>query len=274
MRRLLLAGTLLLAACTSQTGTSTTLQSMAETTAAPTSTAPAATVSTTAPPTTEPAPNPLEAGIRSVDRADVVFDAIGIDGFRSTSSVLASADPEQTEIILQSEIQSAYQRTPAAVEMLLETAGAGVASTSLELRAIEEAFWVRQDGGDWASEPSLAPLLSLANVSLLSPEALETVLPVLEEVGQEEVGGRQALHVRGGMEPLRVFLSAAGVSDLNRFSELQFGEIDLWLDLAGFVSKAEYRFGGVRAVDLQTEYYRAGFELSGFDEPVSVEPPG
>lgn len=261
---------LLVAAC-SASATTTTVATTVPTPTVPTVTSTAAPASTT---TTTEAPEPVLAdGVEGLDLAKEVFDASRVERFRARTEIVSSSDAEESAILLASYIDGAYERTPAGVQLAVQTAGAGSGNVDVEIIAVGDDAWVRTAEGDWEQDRTALQLLALANVSLLSPASLEIILPVLDEVGEEEVAGRPAVHLQGGVDELQAFLSANGVRDLNAFNELTEGSIDLWLDRAGFVSKAEYRFGGVIASTLATEYYRASFELSDFDGDFNITPP-
>lgn len=271
MRKLLVIS-LLLVACTSTEGT-TTVGSGTEP-SIDTTTSPSVTTSTTEPEATTTTVVPvLGDGVAGLELADVVFGASRAERFRATTEIVSAADEDEQEIVFASFLQAAYQREPAGVEISVQTSGAGGGDVDIDIVAVDASYWVREAGGDWKQDPAAAQLLSLASVSLLSPSALDVVLPVLDEVGEEEVAGRPALHVQGGVQALEVFMAATGVQDLNAFRDLEYASIDLWIDFAGFVSKAEYRFGGVKAATLEPEYYRASFELAGFDEDFTISPP-
>ncbi|NND01315.1 MAG: hypothetical protein HKN91_00875 [Acidimicrobiia bacterium] len=270
MRFLILSLAGVLCACSATPAGTTTSNSATTATVAATS-APTTTTEAT---TTTMAPVPvLGEGVESLDLAAEVFGASRVDRFRADTEIVSSRDEAETEVIFASNIAAAYQRQPAGIELSVKTTGAGASDIDVQIVALDESYWVRQAGGQWDQDPAAASLLSLASVSLLSPATLEVILPVLDEVGEEEVAGRPAIHVTGGIEELEVFLTATGVQDLNSFSELTIGSIDLWLDRSGFVSRAEYRFGGVMAATLATEYYRATFELSDFDGAFEIMVP-
>ena len=269
MKRLLPA-LLVVAACT--TGGATTTPAVAPSTqpprTVPTPTTVPATTTTSGPP--EPV---LADGVEGLDLAKEVFDASRVERFRARTEIVSSSDAEESAILLASYIDGRYQRSPAGVQIAVQTAGAGSGDVDVEIIAVGDDAWTRTAEGEWEQDRTALQLLALANVSLLSPASLEIILPVLEEVGEEEVAGRPAIHLQGGVDELQAFLSANGVQDLNAFNELTEGTIDLWLDRAGFVSKAEYRFGGVIASTLATEYYRASFELSDFDGDFEITAP-
>lgn len=261
---------MVVAACSA----SATTTSVATTVPTPTVPPVTSTIAPASTPTTTEAPEPVLAdGVEGLDLAKEVFDASRVERFRARTEVVSSSDAEESAILLASYIDGTYQRSPAGVQIAVQTAGAGGGDVDVEIIAVGDDAWFRESGGEWEQDRTALQLLALANVSLLSPASLEIILPVLDEVGEEEVAGRPTVHLRGGVDELRAFLTANEVQDLNAFSELTGGTIDLWLDRSGFVSKAEYRFSGVVASTLATEYYRASFELSDFDGDFEITAP-
>ncbi len=260
------------AACSGGVGATTSVAAVPETAPASATTA-ATTVPSVTTTTTEALAPVFSDGVEGLDLAAAVFDNSRVERFKARTEIVSSSDPEEAIILLGSFVDSAYQRSPAGVQVAVKTAGAGGGDVDVEIIALGDDAWVRTAGGPWDQDQAGLQLLALANVSLLSPASLEIILPVLEEVGEEEIAGRPTIHLQGGVDELQSFLSANGVQDLNAFNELTEGTINLWLDRSGFVSKAEYRFGGVVASTLATEYYRASFELSDFDGDFEITAP-
>ena len=249
----------LVAACSSAPAVTTAVSST--TTVAPTTTT---TVTTTLPPVVV-IPDPGDGPV-VVDPSGEVFDATDLARFRSSTSVLLSRDEAGTDVIIESTIAAAYVREPEAIEATVSSSDVVVSVVG-----IGEQFWLNQGDG-WELNPLAQQLLALASVTALAPDSLDSVLADLTDIGIESVGGRPAVHYQGGATDVQTWLGAS--PELDQFSELETGTIDVWVDEAGFVSKADYAFGGTRVNSSATEYYRATFELFDFDADFEITAPG
>ncbi|MDH3307856.1 MAG: hypothetical protein OEO77_10100 [Acidimicrobiia bacterium] len=252
MRRLLAALALMTAACTTATVTTTTGP-------APTTTAPIATTTTFA-----------DAGDdTSVEfDAEAVFEATGAGTFRSKTAVQVSRDPEGSDVVVRSTIDASYQRNPSAIQAAIVIEG----QLAVEVIRIGETYWLNE-GGAWRTDPLGEQVLELASVSVLAPSAVRRARPSLEDLGPEMVNGRPTTHYRGGAEQLAVILSVSGDERLAGFTTIDTATIDLWVEDAGFVVKADYEFGGIRQGAAAPEFYAATFELYDFDGGFTIEAP-
>ena len=264
MRKTLFLCVVLLGACTPATTTTTT----------------AIDTATTVPPTTLPpmtlATSTTVAGdssTTSVIQPDPevarptgdVFVNTDLERFRSSTDILLSRDEAGADVIISSTVEAAYLRSPESIEATI-TSGEQVA----HVIGIDDRFWI-DDGTGWQENPAAGQLLSLTSVTALTPETLAPVLDQLTNVGVEDVNGRPAIHYQGGTADIQTWLG--GSPELDQFSTLDIGSIDVWIDDAGFVTKAKYVFGGTRLNSSATEYYRAAFELFDFDAEFEIVPP-
>lgn len=250
---------LALSSCTTPTVETTT------TTLAPTTTTTTAVTTTTT--TTVVTADPGD-GPTGEDLAGAVFANTAIQSFSAHTEVLVSRDREGTQPTVSSVIDTVYQRDPSAV--LLEIVLNGN-PTSVTL--YEGAAWIKQ-GDEWTQSALADQVVSLASVSLLSPETVGVILPSLEEIGEEEIAGRPAVRYSGGPEVFTTLVDVSTDLNLAEFTDLEYATIDIWVDKAGFLAKADYRFGGTRGEAAFAEYYVATFELTEFDLDVEIEQPG
>lgn len=202
------------------------------------------------------------------DLAGAIFTNTAAASFSAHTEVIVSRDAEGTQPTVSSIIDTVYQRDPSAV--LLEIVLNG---TQTSVTLYEGAAWLKQDGV-WVQSPLADQVVSLASVSLLSPATVNVVLPALDEVGEEEIAGRATIHYAGGTEVFDTLVDVSTDLNLAEFTDLEYASIDIWVDKAGFLSKAEYRFGGTRGEAAFPEYYVATFELVAFDLDTEIEPPG
>lgn len=257
MDRAFVAVLVLVSACSSAV-TTTTVAPQPPTTVGSTSTLPGSTTTAVIVPDEGDGPG---AAPPSGD----VFVSTGLERFRSSTEILLSRDEAGTDVIISSNIASAFSREPASIEATI-TSGERVA----HVIGIGETFWI-DDGSGWQENPAAEQVLSLTSVTALTPDSLTPVLAELTDVGVEDVNGRPATHYQGGTSDVQTWLG--GSPELDQFSSLDIGSIDVWIDEAGFVSKAAYAFGGTRLNSSVTEYYRASFELYDFDGDFEIKPP-
>ncbi len=245
------------------------------TTAAPTTTA--APPSPTVPPTTTTMPATTTStallpnvgdGPSGTDLAGAVFAKTTLDTFRTHTDVRLADNPDGSDPLVRSVIDAAYQRSPDAVSVSIAIDGAG----NFEIIGVGERYFL-DDGTGWAEEPLARQILSLASTSLLAPETVAVILPLLDEIGEEDVAGRTAVHYQGGPETLEVLLNATDDPAFASFTDIEYAAIDLWVDKAGFLAKAVYDFGGVRAAAAGPEYYLATFEILEYDPELTIELP-
>ncbi len=259
MRLAAIAMLALVGACTSTPAPAT----------APSSTTTEPTTTTSLPTTTLPPvvviPDAGDGPIAD-NPAGEVFDVTDLSRFRSSTGILLSRDQAGLDVIIESTIAASYVREPEAVEATIASRDA-----VLSIISIGDEFWLNQGEG-WDLSPVADQVLGLTSVTALTPDGLESVLAELTDVGIESVGGRPALHYQGGVTDVQTWLG--GSPELDQFSELETGSIDVWVDEAGFVSKADYAFGGTRVNSSATEYYRATFELFDFDGDFEITAPG
>jgi len=254
----LLAALVLLGACTS---TST------DTTSAPTTSTSVAPTTTTLAPTTTTTVLDVGDGPTGEDLAGAVFSNTLVASFAAHTEVLVSRDADGTQPTVSSTIDTVYQRDPSAVALEIR-----LNETLFSVVLIDDEAWLNQ-GGVWEQNPLAEQAVSLASVSLLSPETVGVILPALSDVGEEEVAGRPAVHYQGGAEVFDVLVDVSTDLNLAEFTDLEYATIDIWVDKAGFMSKAEYRFGGTRGEAAFPEYYVATFALTEFDlDTVIVRP--
>lgn len=259
MRRVFVAVLVLVGGCASAVTTTTGVVSLPTTTVGSTSTPPSG-------PTTTGVVVPDEGDGPAADPpSGDVFVSTDLERFRSSTEILLSRDESGTDVIISSNIASAYSREPASIEATI-TSGERVA----HVIGIGETFWI-DDGSGWQQNPAAEQVLGLTSVTALTPDSLTPVLAQLTDVGVEDVNGRPATHYQGGTSDVQTWLG--GSPELDQFSSLDIGSIDVWIDEAGFVSKAAYAFGGTRLNSSVTEYYRASFELYDFDGDFEITPP-
>ncbi len=259
MHRHLIALLLLASACSTQTATTTTTAVATASTIATTTSVLTAAPTTTASPVDSTVP-PTEA-----KPTGDIFLNTELERFRSATEILLSRDEAGSDVIISSSIAAAYVREPESIEATV-TSGDQVA----HVIGIGETFWI-DDGAGWQENAAAEQLLSLTSVTALTPDTLGPILLRLTNVGVEELNGRQATHYQGGIADVRAWLG--GSPELDQFAVLDLGSIDVWVDEAGFVSKAAYVFGGTRVNSSATEFYRATFELFDFDADFEVNPP-
>lgn len=257
MRRSIVAVLVLVGACSSAVTTTTTPP-------------PPTTIGATSPvppgPTTSSVVVPDEGdGPGTASPSGDVFVSTDLERFRSSTEILLSRDEAGNDVIISSNIASAYSRDPESIEATV-TSGERVA----QVIGIGETFWI-DDGSGWQENRAAEQVLSLTSVTALTPDSLLPVLAQLTDVGVEDVNGRPATHYQGGTSDVQTWLG--GSPELDQFSSLDIGSIDVWIDEAGFVSKAAYVFGGTRLNSSVTEYYRASFELYDFDGDFEIKPP-
>lgn len=259
MHRRLMVLLLLVGACTP--AATTTTASIAPT---------ASTMATT---TTVLNPSPLTT-TSSVDSTVVqteveptgdIFLKTELERFRSATEILLSRDEAGSDVIISSSVAAAYVREPEGIEATI-TSGDQVA----HVIGIGETFWI-DDGAGWQENAAAEELLSLTSVTALTPDTLAPILGRLTNVGVEDLNGRSATHYQGGTGDVQAWLG--GSPELDQFAVLDVGSIDVWVDEAGFVSKASYVFGGTRINSSATEFYRATFELFDFDADFEIKPP-
>ena len=250
----------ILAAC-SNTTTTSTIGTPTTTIPATTTTSPPATTTTSLLPSAGDGPS-------GTDLAGAVFGKTTLDTFRSHTDVRLANNPDGSAPVVQSVIDAAYQRSPDAVAVDVVIDG----SRQFAIIGVEERYFL-DAGTGWAEEPLARQLLSLASTSLLAPETVSVILPLLDEVGEEDVAGRTTVHYRGGPETLEVLLNASEDPAFASFTTIEYAAIDLWVDKAGFLAKAIYDFGGVRASATAPEYYLATFEILEYDAELTIELP-
>ena len=260
MRRYLLWTTALaltLAACSTTAATTTT----APTTTLPPTTTTSSTTTTTIAPDVGDDPT-------STDLAGAIFELTTINSVRTHTDVQLANDPEGTQVAIHSVIDAAYTRTPDAVSVDVTIDE----SQNVSVIGIEGRYFLNQGSG-WAEQPLARQLLSLASPSLLAPETVAVILPLLDELDEEEVAGRATVHYQGGPEALQALINATDDPTFAAFTEIEYATIDLWVDKSGFLAKAIYEFGGVRAAAPDPEYYTATFEILEYDGDVTIESP-
>lgn len=255
---LLLAVLALSGACTSTT---------TDTTSASTTSTTSTTTTTTLAPTSTTIVLDAGDGPTGEDLAGAVFSNTLLDSFAAHTEVLVSRDAEGTQPTVSSTIDTLYQRDPSAVALDILLNG-----TTFSVILIDDEAWLNRDGV-WEQNPLAEQVVSLASVSLLSPESVGVILPALSDVGEEEVAGRPAVHYQGGAEVFDVLVDVSAELNLAEFTDLEYATIDLWVDKAGFLSKAEYRFGGTRGEAAFPEYYVATFALTEFDLVTNIVSP-
>lgn len=262
MRKTLLLCFVVLGACTSAATTTTPVVDTS-TTVPPTTLAASTTVPGNASTTSLTQPDP--AGPEAARPTGDVFVKTDLERFRSSTDILLSRDEAGLDVIISSSIEAAYVRSPESIEATI-TSGERVA----HVIGIDNQFWI-DDGTGWQENPAASQLLSLTSVTALTPETLAPILDQLTNVGVEDVNGRPAIHYQGGTADIQTWLG--GSPELDQFSTLDVGSIDVWIDDTGFVTKAAYVFGGTRLNSSATEYYRAAFELFDFDAEFEIVPP-
>lgn len=253
-----LAVLVLLGACTSST---------TNTMSASTTSSVALTTTTLALTTTTAVALDTGDGPTGEDLAGEVFSNTLVDSFAAHTEVRVSRDPEGTQPTVSSTIDTVYQRDPSAVALEIQ-----LNETLFSVVLIDGEAWLNRDGV-WEQNPLAEQAVSLASVSLLSPETVGVILPALAEVGEEEVAGRPAVHFQGGPEVFDVLVDVSTDLNLAEFTDLEYATIDIWIDKAGFLSRAEYRFGGTRGEAAFPEYYVATFALTGFDLDTNIVSP-
>lgn len=262
MRTTLVLCFVMLGACTSAATTTTPVADttivVPPTTAAPTAVPGSASTTTLVQATSGDGPE-------SARPTGDVFVKTDLERFRSSTDILLSRDEAGVDVIISSSVEAAYVRSPESIEATI-TSGERVA----HVIGIDDTFWI-DDGTGWQETPAAAQLLSLTSVTALTPETLAPILDQLTNVGVEDVNGRSAVHYQGGTADIQTWLG--GSPELDQFSTLDIGSIDVWIDEAGFVTKAVYVFGGTRLNSSATEYYRAAFELFDFDAEFEIAPP-
>lgn len=262
MRKTLILCVVVLGACT-PAATTTTSSVDASTTIPPSTLAAVTTVAGNS--STTSLGQPDTGDPEAVRPTGDVFVNTDLARFRSSTDILLSRDEAGTDVIISSNVQAAYLRSPESIEATI-TSGDRVA----HVIGIDNQFWI-DDGTGWQENPAAGQLLSLTSVTALTPETLAPILDQLTNVGIEDVNGRPAIHYQGGTADIQTWLG--GSPELDQFSTLDLGSIDVWIDDAGFVTKAEYVFGGTRLNSSATEYYRAAFELYDFDAEFEIVPP-
>ena len=263
MRTTLILGFVMLGACTSA---ATTTTQVVDTTVVvpPTTVAESTTIPGSGSTTTLGQPTAGDGPEATRPTGDV-FLKTDLERFRSSTDILLSRDEAGVDVIISSSVGAAYVRSPESIEATI-TSGERVA----HVIGIDNTFWI-DDGTGWQETPAAAQLLSLTSVTALTPETLAPILDQLTNVGVEDVNGRPAVHYQGGTTDIQTWLG--GSPELDQFSTLDVGSIDVWIDEAGFVTKAIYVFGGTRLNSSATEYYRAAFELFDFDADFEIVPP-
>lgn len=263
MRKTLFLCFVVLGACTSAATTTTPVVDTSiivpPTTAAASTTVPDIASTTSL---VQPAPGD---GPEAAGPTGDVFLKTDLERFRSSTDILLSRDEAGNDVIISSSVEAAYVRSPESIEATI-TSGERVA----HVIGIDNTFWI-DDGTGWQETPAAAQLLGLTSVTALTPETLAPILDQLTNVGVEDVNGRPAIHYQGGTADIQTWLG--GSPELDQFSTLDVGSIDVWIDEAGFVTKAAYVFGGTRLNSSATEYYRAAFELLDFDAEFEIVPP-
>ncbi len=263
MRKTLILCFVVLGACTPA---ATTTTSVVETSIiVPPTTAAAPTTVPDNPSTTSTVQPTTGDGPQTAGPTGDVFLKTDLERFRSSTDILLSRDEAGDDVIISSSVEAAYVRSPESIEATI-TSGERVA----HVIGIDNRFWL-DDGTGWQETPAAAQLLSLTSVTALTPETLAPILDQLTNVGVEDVNGRPAIHYQGGTADIQTWLG--GSPELDQFSTLDVGSIDVWIDEAGFVTKAAYVFGGTRLNSSATEYYRAAFELLDFDGEFEIVPP-
>lgn len=252
--------TMMLAACSGTASTTTTV--------APTTTLPAITTTTAAPTTTTAPPSDTGDDPTSADLAGAIFELTTLNSFRTHTEVELANDPEGTRPVIHSVIDSAYTRNPDAVSVEISIND----TQNTSIIGIEGRYFLNE-GTTWKEEALAQRLLSLASPSLLAPETVAVILPLLDEIGDEEVAGRAVVHYQGGPAALQSLINATDDPTFASFTEIEYATIDLWVDKAGFLARAIYEFGGVRAAAPDPEYYTATFEILEYDGDVTIESP-
>ena len=259
--QLVLISAVVLAACRASAPT-TTVADIPSVTAVPTT---EPIVTTTAPPTTQPVEPDEGDGRPQVLPTGEVFTATDVQRFRSATSLVLSRDEAGEDVVIATTVDASYVREPDSIEAIIVADGREVG-----VIGINGTFWIEQ-GGEWSVDPIAEQVLSLTSVTALAPESLGAVLDGLDEVGIEDVNGRPATHFRGDVSDIEAWLG--DTSEVAQFGSLDVGQIDIWIDDAGFMSKAAYVFGGVRANSSATEFYSVSFEMFDFDADFEIVAP-
>jgi hypothetical protein len=123
----------------------------------------------------------------------------------------------------QVEIQGAYVKEPRA-EQITMSYMQGEESEQIEIITVDGVNYMRA-GDMWIQSPDAN--LNIAELTLLTPQSVASLLGEMEVIGAETVNDRPSTHYRGGKEMIPVVGTESDTMDM---SQAETAQLDIWVD--------------------------------------------
>ncbi len=121
------------------------------------------------------------------------------------------------------EIEGAFVKVPPAEELRIRYQDSAQSMATMVVDGVRYL----QAGDQWLQAPEVA--FAFDDLTLITPDDVTGLLPLMTQMGVEEVNGVRAMHYRGGKEMIPVVGTPGERLDVN---ELAFAEMNLWVDQA------------------------------------------